>query len=60
MQVWQNKLITKCLPLDPHMSKNVFARYFKEYLLEAKQSFACVGDLLKKLVFRDKTKPLRF
>jgi hypothetical protein len=42
------------------MSKNVFARYFKEYLLEAKQSFACVGDLLKKLVFRDKTKPLRF
>jgi hypothetical protein len=34
----------KCLPLDPHMSENMFAQYSKECSLKAKQIHACVGD----------------
>ncbi len=59
MQVSYNKLITKCLPLDLHMSRNLFAWYMKEHMLEVKQTFVCVGDLLKKFISREKTKPVR-
>ncbi len=44
------------MPLNPHMSINVLARYPKECLLEAKQTPICVGDLPKKLAIRDKIK----
>jgi hypothetical protein len=60
MQVWQGKFITKRLPLDPHMSKNMFAWYPKEHLLKAKQTLVHVGDLPKKHVIRDKIEPLGF
>ncbi len=56
MQVWQDELITKRMPLNPHMSINVLARYPKERLLEAKQTPIRVGDLPKKLAIRDKIK----
>ncbi len=59
MQVWYNKLITKCLSLDLHMSRNVLAWYMKEHMLKVKQTLVCVGDLLKKLISEEKTKPLR-
>jgi len=53
-----DELITKHLPLDPHMSGDVIAWYLKECLLEAKQILVCVGNPPKKLIIGDKTKPL--
>jgi hypothetical protein len=40
------------------MSGDVLTRYLKKCLLEVRQTFACVGNLLKKLAIGDKTKPL--
>jgi len=42
------------------MSGNMLARYSKEHLLETKQTLVHVSNPPKKLVTRDKTKPLRF
>jgi len=58
MHMWEDKLITKHLPLDPHMSGNMFTWYLKERLLRVSETFAHVDDSIKKLKIRDKTKPL--
>jgi hypothetical protein len=42
------------------MSRDVLTRYFKESLLEAKQTPICVGDPPKKPTTRDKIEPLSF
>jgi hypothetical protein len=58
MLVWEDKLITKCLPLDLHMSGDVLARYLKERVLKEKQILACVSNPPKKPAIRGKIKPL--
>jgi hypothetical protein len=58
MLVWWDELITKHLPLDPLMSKDVFMRYPKECLLEWKQRLTCVSDPPNKLAIKGTTKPL--
>jgi hypothetical protein len=46
--------------LDLHMSRDMLTRYSKEHLLETKQTLVHVNNPPKKLVTRDKTKPLSF
>jgi hypothetical protein len=46
------------MPLDPHMSENMFTRYLKVCLLEAKQTPICVDNLPNKPVIMDKIEPL--
>jgi hypothetical protein len=58
MLVWWDKLITKPLPLDPHMSKDVLVQYSKECLLEGKQILACVNNPPKKPAIKGMTEPL--
>jgi hypothetical protein len=36
MLVWYDELITKHMPLDPHMNENMFVQYPKIHLLEGK------------------------
>jgi hypothetical protein len=52
MLVWWDELITKHLPLDPHMSKDVLVWYLKECLLKGKQTPTYVNDPPKKLAIR--------
>jgi hypothetical protein len=59
MLMWKDELITKHLPLNPHMSEHVFVQYSKECLLKGKQTLACVSDPPKKLAIGGKTKLLR-
>ncbi len=58
MQMWQDELITKCLPLGSHMSEDMFTQYPKECLPKAKQIPTLVSDLIKKFVTKNKTKQL--
>jgi hypothetical protein len=58
MLVWWDELITKCLPLNPHMSKNLLVRYLKECLLEGKQTPVYVNDPPKKPPIKGMTEPL--
>ncbi len=46
------------MPLDLHMSRNVFAQYSKEQLLNEKQTLARVSNLPKKPITKGKTEPL--
>jgi hypothetical protein len=58
MQVWQEELITKCLPLDPHMSEDVFVWYLKKHLLKVRQILIHVGNPTKMPATKDKIEPL--
>jgi hypothetical protein len=46
------------MPLDPHMSRDMFSWYLKEHLLEIMQKKNRVGHLPKKLVIKGKIEPL--
>jgi hypothetical protein len=51
-------LITKCLPLDLHMIKDLLVWYLKEHLLEVWQTPIHVSNPPKMRTTRDKTEPL--
>jgi hypothetical protein len=60
MLVWKDKLVTKRLSLNLHMSENMLVRHSKEHLLERKETFACVNNAPKKLTIGGKIKLLNF
>jgi hypothetical protein len=60
MHMWWDELITKHLTLDSHMNGNMFTWYLKECLLGGRETFACVGNLVKKFTIADKMKQLSF
>jgi hypothetical protein len=49
-----------CLPLNPHISEDVFAQYLIECLLEMKQTPIHVSNLPNMRATKDNTKPLGF
>jgi hypothetical protein len=58
MHMWWDEIITKHLTLDSDMNGNIFTWYLKKHLLGGRETFACVGNLVKNFTIANKMKPL--